>query len=582
MTSKKKPSSKKKKPSKKKRNIICLRHVCGNRSTLKALEAYMDNWKTSQLQNPKGKLVAIFIRKNEDIALRISEGIHASHVLFRIPLFSFICQKSEWTILVKNLESHLESRGTESSLSFLSSIKAIWPKTYVLPDEVVPKSAFKNGYHIFKPSNAAQGDGIYLIKSNADLKRRLRHCIDNPRSGVLQQYIEDPLLIDGFKFDLRIYLVYFLHVDPKTGKKTHKSFIFNDGLVRICTHKYEKPKTKNAHKLNSHLTNYSLNKYDKNYEHTEDVTKGDVGSKRTLKSTLNYLERIYDERKYDFESNLESNSGIKSNSTSSNCGIKSNSTSSNSGIRSNSTSSNCGIKSKIWSSIQSTCRFVSAALTLGLEQEGINYDLFPSSSSSSPSPSDGCAISVSSVPKSLNILGIDILLRKDFSPVLLEINAAPSIRTDSVYPMTGDFERAKPLDQYHNWSNIAEEKCNASNINVTKIAEEKCNARNTKIAEEKCNMSNSNVSNVEPDPLASSISPQVIFEALSHTPKKGKKCVCRDHHRPHEHRPCLVDLHVKLNLLRATLKALEVKGSFTSDDPSTIKKMAGSSFLPVS
>ena len=37
-------------------------------------------------------------------------------------------------------------------------------------------------------------------------------------------------------------------------------FLCREGLVRVCSAPYEAPSKRNAHKLTSHLTNYSINK----------------------------------------------------------------------------------------------------------------------------------------------------------------------------------------------------------------------------------------------------------------------------------------------------------------------------------
>ena len=48
----------------------------------------------------------------------------------------------------------------------------------------------------------------------------------------MQKYVENPCLINGKKFDLRIYVV-ITSFDPLLV------YVFNDGLVRICTKKYD-------------------------------------------------------------------------------------------------------------------------------------------------------------------------------------------------------------------------------------------------------------------------------------------------------------------------------------------------------
>jgi len=55
---------------------------------------------------------------------------------------------------------------------------------------------------------------------------------------VVQEYVDRPFLIDGFKCDLRIYVL-MSSCDPM------KLFLFNDGLVRMSTEKYKEPSPQN-------------------------------------------------------------------------------------------------------------------------------------------------------------------------------------------------------------------------------------------------------------------------------------------------------------------------------------------------
>lgn len=84
-----------------------------------------------------------------------------------------------------------------------------FPKTYILPaDNSEFMKQFNSKFNktfILKPEAACQGKGIVLIRKPAD--------IPTNEPMVAQRYIAKPLLIDGLKFDLRIYLL-VAGVDP--------------------------------------------------------------------------------------------------------------------------------------------------------------------------------------------------------------------------------------------------------------------------------------------------------------------------------------------------------------------------------
>lgn len=72
---------------------------------------------------------------------------------------------------------------------------------------------------------------------------------------MVQEYIPNPLLIDGRKFDLRLY-VCVTSVEPLIA------YLFDDGLGRFATHLYQRPSNANKAQKTVHLTNYSVNKTD--------------------------------------------------------------------------------------------------------------------------------------------------------------------------------------------------------------------------------------------------------------------------------------------------------------------------------
>ncbi len=57
--------------------------------------------------------------------------------------------------------------------------------------------------------------------------RELPYGLDG-KEVVVQRYLDKPLLLDGFKFDLRVYVVVI-------GVDEMKAYICDEGLVRFCT-----------------------------------------------------------------------------------------------------------------------------------------------------------------------------------------------------------------------------------------------------------------------------------------------------------------------------------------------------------
>ena len=95
-----------------------------------------------------------------------------------------------------------------------------FPKTYILPadnSEFLKQFNGKfNKTFILKPEASCQGRGILLIRRPCD--------IPSNELMVAQKYIAKPLLIDGLKFDLRIYLL-VAGVDPL------RLYIYKEGIV---------------------------------------------------------------------------------------------------------------------------------------------------------------------------------------------------------------------------------------------------------------------------------------------------------------------------------------------------------------
>ena len=101
---------------------------------------------------------------------------------------------------------------------------------------------------------------------------------------MVQEYIKDPYLIDGLKFDIRLYVLV-------TSAEPLKVFLYEDGLVRFATEKYSnKMNSTNMQNMFVHLTNYSVNKMNPGFKNSQSLDD-DSGHKRSWLTVLRRLEQ---------------------------------------------------------------------------------------------------------------------------------------------------------------------------------------------------------------------------------------------------------------------------------------------------
>ncbi|XP_064185518.1 tubulin polyglutamylase TTLL4 [Anguilla rostrata] len=152
-----------------------------------------------------------------------------------------------------------------------------FPRSFVLPQDIklLRKAWDSTGTRqkwIVKPPASARGIGIQVIHKWSQLPNR--------RPLLVQKYLHKPYLISGNKFDLRIY-VYVTSYDPL------RVYIFTDGLVRFASCKYSSSLKSLSNKF-MHLTNYSVNKKNSEYQSNSD-DKACQGHKWALKALWQYL-----------------------------------------------------------------------------------------------------------------------------------------------------------------------------------------------------------------------------------------------------------------------------------------------------
>ena len=156
------------------------------------------------------------------------------------------------------------------------------PETYCLPrdyDIISEKvkdlnlNDIKNLW-LVKPVASSRGRGIRLLTDMESLPKKNKY--------IVTHYVYNPHLINGKKYDLRLYLLV-------TGYTPLKIYLFDNGLARFCSEKYDLDPEKMQDKY-VHLTNYSINKTSENFEQNDSVDK-EFGDKWTLHTLKAHFEK---------------------------------------------------------------------------------------------------------------------------------------------------------------------------------------------------------------------------------------------------------------------------------------------------
>ncbi|ALC48977.1 CG8918 [Drosophila busckii] len=207
-------------------------------------------------------------------------------------------EMSRKDLLVKNIKRYrkdLERKGDALAEQFAANTRMgiggtryvhldIIPMTFVLPADY---NLFVEEFHknpastwIVKPSDKSKGVGIYLINKLSKLKRfayeaRTFYPHFHRDTCVISKYIDNPLLIGGKKFDLRLYVLV-------TTFNPIKAYLYKEGFCRFCTQRYDQTEIDNVF---MHLTNVSIQKNNKEYNAIH-------GGKWSMQNLCLYLDSI--------------------------------------------------------------------------------------------------------------------------------------------------------------------------------------------------------------------------------------------------------------------------------------------------
>eukprot|EP00913_Durusdinium_trenchii_P023809 g22359.t1 len=210
-----------------------------------SLVAQQQGWELVQ----KGGEIRWVVRK-EDLIESLRSIQSGGQWLSHIPGMHEACEKGS---LARALEA---------------SQAAFWPRSWRItqPEELQAALEFCQSHVVIvKPNRGLQGRGIYLAAKPEELRTALAAESD----AVVQEYICRPLLIDGHKWDLRLYALVMPH------RQGLRCWLAKEGIARVCAEPYQDTKNKRSDR-------FVLN---------EDPASGRSGSKRTLSAVLSHLQR---------------------------------------------------------------------------------------------------------------------------------------------------------------------------------------------------------------------------------------------------------------------------------------------------
>lgn len=188
-------------------------------------------------------------------------------------------------LMVKNYKRYIKDITKEDKNSSSLQLDFV-PITYLLPaDYTLFVEEFRrnpNAMWIMKPTSKSQGKGIFIINKLAQIKKWSSQSrwaqMPLKEAYVISRYIENPLLIGGKKFDLRIYVLVSSYRPLRVYEYVH-------GFARFCNAKYTTDITDIDNPF-IHLTNVAIQKHNDEYNSKH-------GGKWHVQNLRLYIESTY-------------------------------------------------------------------------------------------------------------------------------------------------------------------------------------------------------------------------------------------------------------------------------------------------
>jgi hypothetical protein len=116
---------------------------------------------------------------------------------------------------------------------------------------------------LLKRDNLNRGRKIKVLSSLDDIIKEINTLFEQKSTNnlLIQKYLEEPLLYHKRKFDIRIWVLFTYIIT----ENKYEVYVFKEGHLKACSDEFNI----DSDDLFIHLTNYSVQKYNKNFSKTE-------------------------------------------------------------------------------------------------------------------------------------------------------------------------------------------------------------------------------------------------------------------------------------------------------------------------
>uniref|UniRef100_A0A7N8Y034 Tubulin--tyrosine ligase-like protein 9 n=1 Tax=Mastacembelus armatus TaxID=205130 RepID=A0A7N8Y034_9TELE len=240
--------------------IRCVRYKCGLVSTIQDVLRQRPGWTEVREEGEWdfNWCDVGWLRENFDHSY-MEEHVRINH-------FRNHYELTRKNLMVKNLKRY--RKNLERDVGRMEASKCdFFPCTFALPSEyhlfVEEFKRSPGNTWIMKPVAKSQGKGIFLFRKLKDIMdwkkdgtRSEEQKDTQVESYVAQRYIENPYLINGRKFDLRVYVLVTSYVPLKV-------WLYRDGFARFSSTRFSLSSIDDKY---MHLTNVAVQKTAPDYD----------------------------------------------------------------------------------------------------------------------------------------------------------------------------------------------------------------------------------------------------------------------------------------------------------------------------